>query len=161
NIDVMNWVIGEHPTSAYGMGGRQVRTEPVYGHIYDHFTIEYDYPSGARVTSMCRQQDGTDGRIGEFAIGTKGTSNCANQIKSASGEWKYKKSGENRSPYVQEHADNIEAIRAGKPLNEAKQVAESTLTAIMGRMSAYTGKKVEWEQALSSDLTLMPAKLEL
>jgi myo-inositol 2-dehydrogenase/D-chiro-inositol 1-dehydrogenase len=75
-------------------------------------------------------------------------------------KWKYKKSGE-MGPYQQEHADLIASIREGKPLNEAKRIAESTLTAIMGRMSAYTGKMVTWEQAMKSEMSLMPEKLEL
>ena len=61
---------------------------------------------------------------------------------------------------MQEHIDLIDSIRAGKPLNELKTVAESTLTAIMGRMSAYTGKAVTWEQALESKLNLMPEELD-
>jgi predicted dehydrogenase len=159
NIDVINWVMNGPPVSAYGMGGRQVRTDPAYGHIFDHFAIEYIYANGARVTSMCRQQDGTDSRVGEYVVGTKGNSNCSNRIKGAE-EWKYKK-GTELGPYQQEHADLIASIREGKPLNEAKRIAESTLTAIMGRMSAYTGKLVTWEQAMKSEMSLMPSKIEL
>jgi predicted dehydrogenase len=156
NLDVINWVMKTHPAKALGMGGRQARTGPEYGNIYDHFTIEYEYPNGVRVLSMCRQQDGTATRIGEHVVGTKGTSNPANSIRGAS---RYRFEGQQTNPYVQEHADLIASIRAGKPLNEGKQIAESTLTAIMGRMSTYTGHEVTWEQALNSKLDLMPATL--
>ncbi|HSE37267.1 MAG TPA: hypothetical protein VLG74_08200, partial [Blastocatellia bacterium] len=68
--------------------------------------------------------------------------------------------GDKTDPYQQEHTDLIASIRASQPLNELKDVAESTLTAIMGRMSAYTGKVVTWEQALNSTESLVPSKLE-
>jgi len=157
NLDVVNWAMKAHPVRALGMGGRQVRTDPAFGHIYDHFAIEYEYPNGARVLSMCRQIDGCASNVSERVVGTKGTSNCHSTIRAAT-EWRY--DGPDNNPYVQEHADLIASIRAGKPLNEARQVAESTLTAIMGRMSTYTGQEVTWEQALNSKEDLIPAKLE-
>ena len=158
NLDAINWAMGAHPVKCVGMGGRQVRTDPAYGSIFDHFCIDYEYPSGARMMSMCRQIDGCCGNVSERVAGTKGTSNCRDTIRGAT-DWKYE--GPSPSPYVQEHADLIASIKAGKPLNEARQVAESCLTAIMGRMSAYTGQEVTWEQALNSKEDLTPAKLEL
>jgi len=157
NIDVINWAMQAHPVKCVGMGGRQVRTDPAYGHIFDHFAVEYEYPNGARLMSMCRQIDGCVGNVSERVVGTKGTSNCCGIIRAGEG-WKY--AGPSPSAYMQEHADLIASIRAGKPLNETKQVAESVLTAIMGRMSAYTGQEVSWDQALNSKEDLMPAKLE-
>ncbi len=152
NIDVINWVLNAHPIKALGMGGRQVRTEPVYGHIYDHFAVEFEYPGGVRVLSMCRQIDGCANFIGEHVVGTLGTAN-PNGIIRTDTEWKY--SGERRNPYQQEHVHLIESIRKGEPLNETRTVTESTLSAIMGRMSAYTGKEVTWEQALNSQMNLL------
>jgi len=157
NLDAINWAMQAHPVKAVGMGGRQVRTSPAYGHIFDHFAIEYEYPNGAKVMSMCRQIDGCASNVSERVVGTKGTSNCGGMIRGAT-DWKYE--GPSPSPYVQEHADLIASIRAGKPLNETRQVAESVLTAIMGRMSAYTGQEVTWDQALNSKEDLTPAKLE-
>jgi len=158
NIDVINWALNGHPVKCVGMGGRQVRTDPAYGHIFDHFAVEFEYPNGVRVMSMCRQQDGCAGNVSERVIGTKGSSNCAGLIKRGSRDWKFK--GEVPSPYVQEHTDLITSIRQGKPLNEARQIAESSLSAIMGRMSAYTGQEITWDQALNSTENLMPEKLE-
>jgi myo-inositol 2-dehydrogenase / D-chiro-inositol 1-dehydrogenase len=162
-IDVMNWVFKGPPISAYGMGGRQARTDPAYGHVYDHFAVEFEYPGGARVMSMCRQIDGTDSRVDEHLIGTKGTAAPKGIIKPADGKtWRFDQDKTNkRQPYEQEHTDLIESIRAGKPLNEARQIAESTMAAIMGRMSAYSGKLVTWEQAMESTLDLTPSKLEM
>ncbi len=162
NMDVMNWAIGDHPSAALGLGGREVRTEPLYGHIFDHFAIEYTYPSGASVTSMCRQINGTDSRVEEVIRGTKGTvitSSGRGRIEFADGtNWKF--SSQNPNPYVVEHADLQASIRSGRPLNEGVQVAESTLTAIMGRMSTYTGKVVTWDQAINSQLNLAPDRYE-
>jgi len=157
NIDVINWVMKGHPVKAMGMGGREVRTSPDYGHIFDHFAVEYEYENGARLMSMCRQIDGCANNVSEHVIGTKGDANPGGYIGGAQ-KWRYEGPGNN--PYVQEHTDLVASIRAGKPLNEGKSVAESTLTAIMGRMSAYTGKEITWDQALNSKENLIPFKLE-
>jgi predicted dehydrogenase len=158
NLDVINWALRAHPVKALGMGGRQARTHPNYGHIYDHFAVDYEYPGGIRVMSMCRQIDGTASNVSERVVGTKGTADPSGSIRGQS-PWRYEGGGNN--PYVQEHADLIASIRAGKPLNEGRQIAESTLTAIMGRMSAYTGQEVTWEQALNSKLDLVPKEIAL
>jgi predicted dehydrogenase len=153
NIDVANWVMNDHPIRANGVGGRQVRTGDEYGHIYDHFGIELEYPNGGRILSMCRQQDGTTGYVGEYFIGTKGTSNAEDTIRGATA-WKY--DGEEANPYQQEHADLIASIRAGQPLNEGRRIAESVLTAIMAREAAYTGQALTWDEVLNSNLKLVP-----
>jgi myo-inositol 2-dehydrogenase/D-chiro-inositol 1-dehydrogenase len=160
-IDVMNWAFGGPPKSAYGMGGRQVRVQPEYGNVFDHFAVEFEYSDGARVTSMCRQIDGTDGRVDEFVIGTKGSSNP--KKGRITGEAPFKYSGDTKLAIglVGEHADLVKSIADGKPLNEGKRIAETTLTAIMARMSAYTGKRVTWEQAMESKLDLFPKDLAM
>jgi predicted dehydrogenase len=158
NIDVANWVMGAHPVRAIGMGGRQWRVEKRYGHIYDHFAVDFEYPNGARVTSMCRQIQGTQNRIGEHFIGSKGTSNAAGVITGPNA-WKFSSAARPTPPMVQEHADLIASLRAGKPINELKQVAESTLTAIMGRESAYTGQELTWDAVMNADLSLTPPEV--
>jgi myo-inositol 2-dehydrogenase / D-chiro-inositol 1-dehydrogenase len=156
NIDVANWVMRAHPVKAMGVGGRQYRTEPKYGHIYDHFAVDFEYANGARVLSMCRQIEGTRDRIGEHFIGTAGSSNAATFIQGPK-PWKYERPAPPPvSPYVQEHTDLIASLRAGAPLNELRQVAESTLTAIMGREAAYTGQEITWDQMLAANQTLTP-----
>jgi myo-inositol 2-dehydrogenase / D-chiro-inositol 1-dehydrogenase len=161
NLDVINWALDAHPVSAYGMGGRQARTEPAYGHIFDHFAVDYEYANGVHLMSMCRQQAGTDNKVAEALVGTRGTLVTQASRYSITGQksWRFTREQDN-DPYVQEHADLISHIRSGKPINELKTVAQSTLTAIMGRMSAYTGKVVTWDQALNSSESLAPARLE-
>lgn len=157
NIDVINWAKRAHPVRALGLGGRQVRTGPEWGHIYDHFAVDYEYEDGTSMMSMCRQIGGCDNRIGESLVGERGTCNADKYAIAGPKAWRF---GEkDNSPYRQEHTDLIASLRAGKPLNELKDVAESTLTAIMGRMSTYTGKVVTWEQALNSQERLVPERL--
>jgi len=161
NLDAVNWMMGAHPIKATGMGGRQSRTDPAYGHIYDHFAIDYEYENGVHMLSMCRQIDGCEKRVAEDLVGSKGRAETSSERWAISGPqpWRRREDEGEASPYVQEHADLIASIRAGKPSSELKDVAESTLTAIMGRMSAYTGRLVTWEEALGSAESLVPEKL--
>ncbi|MBI2421428.1 MAG: Gfo/Idh/MocA family oxidoreductase [Candidatus Hydrogenedentes bacterium] len=145
NIDIMNWALRAHPVKALGLGGRQQRTGAEYGHIYDHFAVELEYPGGVRVQSLCRQMKDTQGRVGEFIVGTKGTSDPRQGIN---GPTPFKTT-EGPNPYVQEHTDLIASIRNGAPLNEAKDVAESTMAAIIGRMACYTGQEITWDWAMN------------
>ena len=164
NLDIMNWVMGTHPIKAYGMGGRQARRHPIHGNIYDHFAVEYEYPNGVRMFSQCRQMDGTEGRVGEFVRGAKGTATLldGNNLVAVKGgaTWR-RRALEDGNPYQKEHQDLIASIRAGQPINEAKNLAESTLTGIMGRESAYTGQTIEWDQALNANLRYGPERYDL
>jgi len=155
-IDIMNWVMNGPPVKVYGMGGRQVRTQPEYGNIYDHFAVEYEYKNGVKIMNQCRQIDGTDSRVTEYFVGTKGVVEPSKGTKAAIASRAKPEKWE--VAYVREHKDLIDSIRSGKPLNEGRQIAESSMTAIMGRMSAYTGKEITWEQAMNSKLDLWPAK---
>ena len=158
NLDVMNWAIGATPVKAMGMGGRQARTGAEHGNVFDHFTVEYEYPGGVRVTSMARQTRGTTGRVAERVVGTKGVSNCAN---STWGETTYRSKARGLNAYVQEHKDLVDSILGNEPLNEGRRVAESTMTAILGRMSAYTGREISWDWAMkASKLDLMHKDLD-
>lgn len=158
NIDVINWALGSHPVKCMGMGGREVRTQ---GNIYDHFAVEFEYPNGVRVMSMARQITGCTSRVAEYVVGTEGimeTDGAKGQIK---GKRAYTYDGPNPDPYVVEHTDLINSIRSSNPLNEGKRVAESTMCAIMGRMSAYTGRAMKWDWAMkASDLDLTPEKYD-
>jgi predicted dehydrogenase len=161
NLDVINWALGSPPVKAVGLGGRQVRTGEEYGNVFDHFTVEYEYPGGVRVLSMCRQMAGCSDRVSERIVGTRGVANPHGEI-TGQRKFKYEPKGETVNPYVQEHADLIASIRKGKPLNEGRRIAESTLTAIIGRMSAYTGRELSWDWVLNaSQLDLSPPCYEL
>lgn len=154
--------MGGPPVKATGMGGREVRTDPKFGNIFDHFSVEYEYANGMTMQSMCRQIDGCASRVEEVLIGSHGksVSRPGYAVINGKNSWRFEE--DNRNPYEQEHVDLIASITgAGSYLNEAERVAESTLTAIMGRMSAYTGKTIEWSQALSSKLDLSPPEYSM
>ena len=155
NLDVINWALRSHPEQVMGMGGREVRKE---GNIFDHFAVEYEYPNGVRILGTCRQINGCHNRVEERIVGTKGVADGHGVI---TGQNAYKYEGKSPDPYVQEQADLIASIREGKPLNEGKNVAESTMAAIMGRMSAYTGRALKWDWAMNaSKLDLSPPKYD-
>jgi len=161
NLDVINWAMGSHPVKCLGVGGREVRTGPEYGNIFDHFAVEFEYPGGARVLSTARQIDGCTDQILERVQGTKGEAYTDGSTGYIEGQNPYKFEDEAPNPYVAEHADLIKSIRSGNLLNEGKRVAESTLTAIMGRMSAYTGRALSWEWVMNaSELDLSPPAYE-
>ena len=161
NLDIINWALRAHPVQCMGMGGRQVRTGPEHGNIFDHFAVEYEYPNGVRVMSMCRQIAGCTNRVSERVVGTKGSTYTDSTVGFIEGQNPFKYDGPTPNPYVQEHADLIASIREGKALNEGRQVAESTMMAIMGRMSAYTGRALKWDWAMkASKLDLTPPKYE-
>ncbi len=160
NLDVVNWAKGAHPVSCFGSGGRQVRVDPAYGHIFDHHDVHYEYADGSWMFSQCRQIAGCLNSVSEHFIGTKGKASMDGGRWSMEGATKWRYNGQPNNPYQTEHDDLFASIRSGQPLNEGQFVAESTLTAIMGRMATYSGKMVTWEQALNSDLKLGPTKYE-
>ena len=150
NLDVINWVLGARPVSVVASGGRTWKpAEPQYGDIYDNFTCDYEYPGGVHVLSMSRHWYNCANDVSEAVVGTKGTSTCRDM-------WE----GDHEDPYVQEHIDLVASIRGTGPyLNEGVQVAESTMTAIIGRMAAYTGQKVEFDKALEEAMKITPDTL--
>ena len=157
NLDFCNWIMKGHPVRAYGMGGRQYHTERG-GNIYDHFTVEFEYENGVRMTSMCRQIKGTDAKIGQEVVGTKGFASFVGRRTEFTGENArvFREHPNQHESHQQEHIDFIAALRRGEIPNDIRFLCESTLTAIMGRESAYTGKHVTWDEILNSKLQLTP-----
>jgi predicted dehydrogenase len=161
NIDVVNWAMDAHPVRCVAVGGRQARTQPQYGTIFDHFAVDFEYPEERFAASMCRQEDGTDGRVDEIVYGTGGTAYLRSGFAEIRGKNPWKFSGANPNPYVVEHVDLQDAVRGNAAyLNEGKRIAESTMSAIMGRMAAYTGKDLEWDAALKDPMDLVPRDLK-
>ncbi|MEM9362348.1 MAG: Gfo/Idh/MocA family oxidoreductase [Bacteroidota bacterium] len=164
NIDVANWFIGEYPISAQGMGGRLVRTGKEYGEIFDHHFVEYTYPSGAVIASQCRHQPNTMYRVGEAFQGTKGSviTNDAGvaKIMDLDGKELHRiENSEGHNPYQEEHNRLFAAIRNKETISNGENGAKSTMAAILGRMATYSGKVVTWEDAMKSDVRLVPEEL--
>ncbi|MBX3355115.1 MAG: hypothetical protein KF724_05395 [Phycisphaeraceae bacterium] len=156
NIDVVNWVFDAWPVRACAVGGRQARTTPEFGHIYDHFAVDFEYPGERFALSMARQQEGTTGRVEEIIHGPDGVIRLAPGMAEARGRRAWRFQGEARNPYLESWVDFIAAIRSGSPMNEGETVALSTLAAIMGRIAAYTGRDLSWQEALDHPLDLRP-----
>jgi len=163
NIDVANWFIGDYPISAQGMGGREVRNGIDHGQIFDHHFVEFTYASGAVISSQCRHQTGTASRVDEVFQGSNGSVVTGKgEMTDLSGNIKYKypnKWNEDPNPYQVEHDKLFQSIRNNEVINDVEYGAKSTMTAIMGRMATYTGKKITWDQAINSKEMLVPNNL--
>jgi myo-inositol 2-dehydrogenase / D-chiro-inositol 1-dehydrogenase len=157
NIDVANWFMGGHPVKAVGFGSRQRR---VTGDQYDNFSVDYTFDDGRQVHSMCRQINGTATGVYEVFHGTKAMATTAGKLRilDVSGNELFAAEGSETSPYVQEHINLVTCIRQNIPFNEAEQTAISNMVAIMGRVSAYTGREVTYEEMMNSDMKLGPEK---
>lgn len=154
NLDVINWVKRGHPVRAQGMGGVEVRKGPDYGEIFDHHAVEFEYADGSRCFSYCRHINGCWDSVSEHAVGTKGSVDISGYTIRGENAWRFKGGGKN--PYQQEHDDLFDAIRNNKPYNEVEYGAHSTMTAIFGRMATYSGKEITWDEAINSNLSVMP-----
>ncbi|MGB3587694.1 MAG: Gfo/Idh/MocA family oxidoreductase [Tunicatimonas sp.] len=160
NIDVANWAKQSYPTMAQGMGGREVRTGPDHGEIFDHHFVEFHYGDGTMINSQCRHIEGCMNKVAESFVGTKGraTTDGKTEITDLKGNsiWSHRDKND-RNPYQIEHDRLFETIaNGGELLADAENGAKSTMTAILGRMATYSGKPVTWEDALNSDMSLMP-----
>lgn len=159
NIDVCNWIMGnEHPVRCWGMGARQ-QLGNTSGEIWDNFAVEYEYPNGVRMYSYCGQIKREWSSVTEGVLGSKGSAELGRSTIQPKGGQSWRFRGEATDPYMQEHVDLINAIVKDTEMNETKNVTDSTLTAIMGREAAYSGKGVEWEQALKSSYRYGPDDL--
>jgi myo-inositol 2-dehydrogenase / D-chiro-inositol 1-dehydrogenase len=167
NLDVANWFIGSTPISAQGMGGRQNRTGKQFGEIFDHHFVEYTYANGVRINSQCRHQKNVYNAVREEFHGTKGilyldnSGRCRAVDYKGNPIWSYDREQfkKDMNPYQVEHNELQDAIMNNKPINNAQYVAESTMTAIFGRLATYGGKEIQWDAALNSQIQLMPAKV--
>jgi len=162
-IDWMNWAFGGvMPVKCHAVGGRQVRPDlPETGHAYDHFSVVYEYENGARGYHMCRHYPGCPSDNSAYLLGTEGT--CTNtpwtpnqiRIERTDGKnWRYE--GRPNSMYQTEHDELFASIRDNKPMNDGEWMMNSTMLGIMGRMAAYTGQTITWEQAWNSEQNLSP-----
>jgi len=162
SLDKMAWAVGKYPVTATASGGRTVRVEPEYGNIYDHFNTTYEWEGGLRGFSSCRQWGNSDTDVSDHVFGTKGIARIqSHQIEDRNGKvlWKLEKDPAD-DMYQNEHNALFAAIRKSEPINDGAIMCDSTLMAIMARLSAYTGKTLSWDEMLASNLDLSPAKYE-
>jgi predicted dehydrogenase len=156
-IDTMAWALGDKPPrQCWGSGGRQVRTDSIYGNIYDHFAIVYEYPGNVRGYHNCRHWKNTPTQVKDYILGSQGFCDVFRHIITGAMKWRYR--GSESNMYQTEHDELFASIRSGKPVNTGTYAATSTLLAIMARMAAYTGEVITWDMALNSKENLAPAE---
>lgn len=164
NIDAMNWIMQGPPISAYASGGRFTRPEG--SEMWDSASVDYTYSGNRQVSFMCRQIPGTKSEVGNQIYGTKGMatikgSNGGATIFDREGKEIWSMKGDIGAAYKQEHKDLVDSIRAGEPIVELKQTADSSMTAVLGRVAAYTGQNVTWDFLTEkSELDLFPADFD-
>jgi predicted dehydrogenase len=159
NLDVINWLKKSHPIKARGMGGREINLGGSDdGEIFDHFACQFEYEDNSICYSECRHQAGAWSSVSEHAAGTKGRADIHKYTIFGADQWRHK-SDADKDPYQQEHDTLFTAIRQNQEHNEAVYGAESTMTAILGRMAAYSGVELEWDAALNSQIELLPPEL--
>lgn len=159
SLDFMSWALGDKtPLSCIGTGGRQVRTGKEFGHIYDHFSIVYNYEDGVQGFHMARQQKNCANSYACQVMGSEGKGiadvRTGDHKIMGPNSWQYR--GEENNMYQTEHDELFASIRNSKPINDGQYMAQSTMLAIMGRMAAYTGKEVTWDEAMKNDQKLGP-----
>jgi predicted dehydrogenase len=163
NIDIVTWFMGMKPVSATGFGGRAQR---LTGDIFDFFSVDYYYANNRKMLTTARQIDGCDGNVSEQVYGTKGMFTSRNvgersgiRLEDYDGNiiWAYDyKANPEKGHYDQEHIHLVESIRLGKKINQAEDLAYSTMVAILGREAAYSGKPITWEEIMGSSLRYGP-----
>ena len=163
NLDTINWAMGGNPVSAFGSGGRFTR--PADSEMWDSVSIDYEYPGNRLVSFECRQIPGAANENSNVVYGSKGTCfigamSSGSRIIDREGKQTWEMAGSIADAYKQEHKDLIDSIRAGQPIVELRQMADSSMVAVLGRMAAYTGQRVTWDFATKeSKLDLFPENL--
>jgi myo-inositol 2-dehydrogenase / D-chiro-inositol 1-dehydrogenase len=160
SLDLMMWALDDKvPLRATGTGGRQVRVDPKYGNIYDHFAIEFEFANHVRGFNFSRQQPGCSNRNSLEVAGTMGNAyaNMGEWAHEITGKNKWVYEGEKNNPYQTQHDEFFASIRNAKPMNDGERMANSTMVAILGRMVAYSGQTLLWDDAINSNQTLGPS----
>ena len=160
SVDKVAWAMHDQPpVSCVGVGGRTIPAEG--GNIYDHFEVNYLYPNGVRAFVANRQIEGCYNETSDYLLGTDGTCTIGRgPVPRIEGKVNWTWTGPKYDMYQREHDVLFASIRKNQPVNDGKRLATSTMLAIMGRIAAYTGQEVTWEQAMNSQEKLVPEHLD-
>jgi len=157
NLDRSTWAMREQaPVKAHGLAGRSSMFDEIYGNVFDHHSVVYQYANGVKLYAFCRTQDHCYNEVSSIMLGSKGRCDLLSMRIEGQTNWQYSGPPEGDNPYKIEHQELFSAIRSGKPINNGDYMARSTLIAIMGQISCYTGKEVTWEQVSQSDFYYPP-----
>ncbi|MDO8540268.1 MAG: Gfo/Idh/MocA family oxidoreductase [Opitutaceae bacterium] len=155
SLDKACWVMREEPPlKAHGFGGRSASFGPIYGDMFDHHSVVYEYANGTRLYAFCRTQKECHGGISDYVFGTKGRASLLNHTIRGEKNWDY--AGENPKPYLTEQQEFFAGIRAGHPLNSGGYMANSTMVAVLGQIACYTGRQLGWKKATAADFAFPP-----
>ena len=158
SLDMMSWAMGDrNPIRATGTGGRQSRTNEIYGNVYDHFAIEYEYENNVKGIHMSRQQEGCANTNRVEIAGSTGNGFIQGKKHEITGKSSWHYDGPENDMYQTEHNELFTSIRNSSPINDGEKMARSSMLGILGRMTAYTGKTISWEEALNSQYVIGPA----
>jgi myo-inositol 2-dehydrogenase / D-chiro-inositol 1-dehydrogenase len=154
NLDRASWALKEAvPVKCHGLGGRSTMVEPNYGNVFDHHSVVYECANGVRIYAFCRTTNGCYDEYSSLLFGTKGKADVMRCRIWGETKWH---GNESHDAHYQEQIEYMKAIRAGTPINNGDYMARSTLIAIMGQISCYTGKEVTWAQITQSDFHYPP-----
>jgi predicted dehydrogenase len=154
NLDRSSWVLGNAtPVKCHGLAGRSAMVEPLYGDVFDHHSVVYEFPHGVKVYAFCRTTTGCYDENSSLISGTKGKASLLNCRIWGENTWRWQ---DKCDPYQVEHDKLFAGIRSGNPVNCGEYMARSTMITVMGQMSCYTGKEVSWEQINQSDFYYPP-----
>jgi len=154
NLDRASWVLGNKaPIKCHGLGGRSTMIEPVYGDVFDHHSIVYEFENGVRVYALCRTTTGCYDEDSSLVFGTKGRASIKACRIWGAANWRWQ--GE-CDPYQIEHDKLFTAIRSSNPINSGNYMARSTMITVMGQLSCYTGKEMTWEEINQSEFFYPP-----
>jgi myo-inositol 2-dehydrogenase / D-chiro-inositol 1-dehydrogenase len=157
NVDRASWAMREQaPIKAHGMGGRSTLHGEIYGSVFDHHGVVYEFASGVRMYAFCRTIPKCYNEVSSILLGTKGRCNVVQCRIEGETNWLFDGSRNKNDPYDLEHMELFKAIRADRPLNNGDYMVRSTLIALMGQFSCYTGNEVTWEQITTSDFYFTP-----
>ena len=157
NVDRVSWIMEEEmPKWAFGLGGRSSSFGEVYGDMFDHHTVVYEYENGTRLYALCRTQAGCYGNSSDIVMGSKGTCYLDRREPRIEGETNWKYTGLQNNPYEDEQKALIDSVREGKPINSGYHMATSTMVGVLGQIACYSGKAVNWDDAYKSDLQFGP-----
>jgi predicted dehydrogenase len=156
NVDRASWILKEEmPKWAFGLAGRSSSFGEVYGDMFDHHTVVYEYESGPRLYALCRTQNGCYGNSSDIIMGTKGTCHLGQCRIEGETNWKYPGPGNN--PYDDEQKALIDAVRSGTPINSGYHMVGSTMIGVLGQIACYTGEATQWDDAYKADLQFGPS----
>jgi myo-inositol 2-dehydrogenase / D-chiro-inositol 1-dehydrogenase len=157
NVDRATWAMKEQvPVKAHGMGGRSASFGEIYGNVFDHHGVVYQYENGVRMYAFCRTQYGCYDEYSSLLFGTKGRCNLMQCRIEGETNWRYDGNRGDEEPHQAEHRPLFVAIRSGDPLNAGDYMTRSTMVAVMGQLTCYRGKEVTWDQMMKSDYMHLP-----